>query len=307
MRSTTMTDAIEHSIDKARRGLLAQQAPDGHFVFPLEADATIPAEYILLEHFLDDIDPDMQKRLANYLRRIQGSHGGWSLFQDGDIDISATVKAYFALKLAGDDPAAPHMRRARDAVLALGGAARSNVFTRFTLALFGQVPWRAVPTMPVELMHLPRWFPFHISKVSYWSRTVMVPLVVLAALKPQAKNPRNVDIRELFVTAPEDERHYLHNPTGSPVGSAFLMVDLALRWAEPHFPTATRQRAIDKAMDFSRTRINGEDGLGGIFPAMANMLMALDANGVSRNDPEFATVRRAVRKLLLVNNGEAMC
>ena len=306
-RFTDVTEVTDEIVDAAKRALLNQQAPDGHFVFPLEADATIPAEYILLEHFLDDIDEDMQKRLANYLRRTQGMHGGWALFQDGDVDISATVKAYFALKLAGDDPNANHMRRAREAVLALGGAARSNVFTRFTLALFHQVPWRAVPTMPVELMHLPRWFPFHISKVSYWSRTVMVPLVVLAALKPRAKNPRNIDIRELFITDPFEERHYLRNPTGSTVGSAFLLVDRALRWAEPHFPTGPRQRAIDKAMDFTRERLNGEDGLGGIFPAIANTLMALDATGVSRNDPEFATVRRAVRKLLLINNGEAMC
>jgi squalene-hopene/tetraprenyl-beta-curcumene cyclase len=111
----------------------------------------------------------------------------------------------------------------------------------------------------------------------------------------------------VFITDPQEERNYLHNPTGSPVGTAFLMVDRALRWAEPYFPAGARQRAIDKAMDFSRTRMNGEDGLGGIFPAIANMLMALDATGVSRNDPEFATVRRAVRKLLLVSNGEAMC
>ena len=307
MRSTDMTEQTDLIVDEARRGLLTMQAPDGHFVFPLEADATIPAECILLEHFLDDIDGDMQRRLANYLRRTQGSHGGWSLFQGGDIDLSATVKAYYALKLVGDDPKATHMRRAHDAVHALGGAARANVFTRFSLALFGQVPWRAVPTMPVELMHLPRWFPFHISKVSYWSRTVMVPLVVLAALKPRAKNPRDIHIRELFVTDPLEERHYLRNPTGSLVGEAFLTVDRALRWADTRMPAGPRRRAIDKAMNFTRTRLNGEDGLGGIFPAIANSIMALDALGASRNDPEYATARRAVRKLLLVNNGDAMC
>jgi squalene-hopene/tetraprenyl-beta-curcumene cyclase len=302
-----MSDAADLIVDEARGALLGRQATDGHFVFPLEADATIPAEYILLEHFLDDIDGDMEARLANYLRRIQGARGGWPLFPDGDPDISATVKAYFALKLVGDDPEAPHMRRAREAVHQMGGAARTNVFTRFTLALFGQVPWRAVPTMPVELMHLPRWFPFHISKVSYWSRTVMIPLTVLAALKPHARNPRNVDIRELFLTGPFEEKHYLRNPTGALVGEAFLALDRVLRAAEPIMPKASRQSAIDKAMAFTRKRFNGEDGLGGIFPAMANSLMALEATGVSRNDPEFATVRRALRKLLLINNGEAMC
>ena len=113
------------------------------------------------------------------------------------------MKAYFALKLAGDDPEAAHMRRAREAVLAHGGAAQCNVFTRIALALFGQVPWRAVPVMPVEITLLPRWFPFHLEKVSYWSRTVIVPLLILMALKPRAKNPIGIDVRELFAEEPE--------------------------------------------------------------------------------------------------------
>jgi squalene-hopene/tetraprenyl-beta-curcumene cyclase len=299
--------AVDAAIAEAREALLAHQAPDGHWAFPLEADATIPAEYILLEHFLDDIDDEVEQRLANYLRRTQGADGGWPLFAEGGLDVSATVKAYFALKLAGDSPDEPHMRRAREAVLARGGGARCNVFTRFTLALWGQVPWRAVPIMPVEIMHLPRWSFFHLSKVSYWSRTVIVPLIVLAALKPRARNPRRFDIRELFVEDPFEERSYLVNPTGAFLGEAFLFVDRVLRWAEPFFPESARRRAIDKAMSFTRERLNGEDGLGGIFPAMANTLMAFDALGVSRNDPDYATARRAVRKLLLYDGDEAMC
>ena len=132
--------------------------------------------------------------VAAGLRAAQAEHGGWPLFNDGDFDMSATVKTYYALKLAGDDVEAPHMRRAREAVLARGGAARCNVFTRITLALFGQVPWRAVPVMPAEITLLPRWFPFHLEKVSYWSRTVIVPLLILMALKPRAKNPRGVGV-----------------------------------------------------------------------------------------------------------------
>ena len=125
------------------------------------------------------------------------------------------MKAYFALKMAGDDPQAPHMARARQAIHAMGGAEATNVFTRTLLALYGVMPWTAVPMMPVEIMLLPRWFPFHLSKVSYWARTVIVPLLVLMALKPRARNPRKVDIRELFVTPPEDETNYMTNPTGS--------------------------------------------------------------------------------------------
>ena len=190
MSTAPADDRLDAVVEEARDSLRELQRDDGHWVFELEADATIPAEYIMLEHFLDEIDPEVEAKLAVYLRRIQGRHGGWPLFYDGAFDLSATVKAYYALKLVGDDIEAPHMQRARDAILARGGAARANVFTRIALALFGQVPWRAVPVMPVEIMLLPRWFPFHLSKVSYWSRTVIVPLLVLMALKPRARNPR---------------------------------------------------------------------------------------------------------------------
>ena len=159
-------DRLAKVVAEARAGLEDLQKADGHWVFELEADATIPAEYVLLEHFLGEIDQALESKIAVYLRARQADHGGWPLYIGGDFDISATVKAYFALKLIGDDPDAPHMPRARAAILAHGGAARCNVFTRISLALFGQVPWRAVPVMPVEIMLLPRWFPFHLDKVS---------------------------------------------------------------------------------------------------------------------------------------------
>src|ERR1700712_3203598 len=190
--------ALASAVNRAAEALTRHQRPDGHFVFELEADATIPAEYVLLEHFLDRIDPGLETKIGVYLRSIQGKHGGWPLFHDGGFNISASVKAYFALKAIGDDPAAPHMARAREAILGARGAERTNVFTRAQLALFGLVPWRAVPVMPVEIMHLPLWFPFHLSKVSYWSRTVIVPLLVLMALRPRARNPRGVQIAALF-------------------------------------------------------------------------------------------------------------
>src|SRR5437868_2089434 len=181
--------ALELSIGSATRAMLDLRRPDGHWVFELEADCTIPAEYVLLRHFLGEpVDAALEAKIAVYLRRVQGAHGGWPLVHDGAFDMSASVKAYFALKMIGDSPEAPHMRRAREAIHSRGGAGRANVFTRMMLALFGFIPWRAVPVMPVEIMLLPRWFPFHIEKMSYWSRTVLVPLVVLQALKPKARN-----------------------------------------------------------------------------------------------------------------------
>ena len=298
---------LERAIEAAERALLDLQKDDGHWVFELEADATIPAEYILLEHYLDEIDDARQAKIGVHLRRIQNADGGWPLFYRGATDISATVKAYYALKMTGESPDAPHMARARERELELGGAARCNVFTRMALALFGQVPWRAVPMMPVEMTLLPRWFPFHLSKVSYWSRTVVVPLVILAALKPRARNPRKVDVRELFVRPPQNERGYMRAATGSPLGGAFLVLDGILRALEPLMPGAIRRAAIKRAVTFATERLNGEDGLGAIFPAMANSVMAFDALGYAKDHPDLAIAKRAIAKLLIEKPDETYC
>ncbi len=298
---------IDGVIEDARTWLAGCQADDGHWAFELEADATIPAEYIFLNHFLGTIDDEVEGKLAKYLRSIQENHGGWPLYHDGDFNMSASVKAYYALKLAGDDPDAPHMVRAREAILSRGGAAKANVFTRIALALFEQVPWRAVPVMRVEALLLPKFSPFHMDKVSYWSRTVMVPLLVLAVLKPKAANPRGVDIRELFVTPPERERNYLVNPTGHWLGSLMLAVDAAVRPFEGLFPKALERRAIDKAMDFVVERLNGEDGLGAIFPAMANAVMAFHALGYAPDHPHYQIARESIDKLLVFDGDQGYC
>ncbi len=300
---------LDSSIDRATAALLACQREDGHWLFELEADATIPAEYVLLRHYLGEpVDAALEAKIAVYLRRIQGAHGGWPLFAEGDLDVSATVKAYFALKMIGDSVDADHMRRAREAVRARGGAAHANVFTRIMLALFGFVSWRAVPVMPIEIMLLPKWFPFHLDKISYWSRTVIVPLLVLMAKKPLAKNPKGVRIDELFPDPPQT----LGPAPKAPQQKAswfwfFRGVDNVLRLVEPFFPTRTRQRAIDRAVAWVGERLNGEDGLGAIFPAMANSVMMFAALGISECDPRRAIARKSVEKLLIVHEREAYC
>src|SRR5262244_864899 len=202
-KSSASASAVDHGIAAATRALIALQQPDGHWVFELEADATIPAEYVLLRHYLGEpVDAALEAKIAVYLRRIQGAHGGWPLFHEGAFDMSATVKAYFALKMIGESIDAPHMVRARQAIRARGGAARANVFTRLLLALYGFIPWRALPAMPIEIMLLPTWFPFHLNKISYWSRTVIVPMLVLLVCRPKAHNPKRVNIDELFLESP---------------------------------------------------------------------------------------------------------
>ena len=300
-------DDLGRVIDESRDALGAVQREDGHWLYELEADVTITSEYILLKHYLDEVDPETEQAMAVYLRENQRDHGGWSLFEEGEPDISATVKAYFALKLAGDDPEAPHMRRARALVLAQGGAARANVFTRIMLALFGEVPWHAVPVMPVEIMHLPRWFPFHIEKISYWSRTVIVPMLIVMALRPRAKNPTGRGVRELFTTPPEEEPDFITSPKGAKLGPAFVALDKVLRAAEPFFPKASRQRAIEKAVAFITERLNGEDGVGGIYPAMAFTVIAFHELGYRPDHPDLVIARKSVEKLVVRSGSRVYC
>src|SRR6202165_1156628 len=301
--------ALEAAIARANKALLDLQQPDGHWVFELEADATIPAEYVLLQHYLGEGDAlSIEPKIAAYLRRTQRAGGAWPLVHDGAFDVSASVKAYFALKMIGEDPDAEHMRRARLAILDHGGAARSNVFTRVLLALYGILGWQSVPVMPVEIMLLPRSFPFHIAKISYWARTVIVPLLVLQALKPKARNPRRVRIDELFLEPPASVRR----PGKAPHQTwrwflLFAAVDAGLRAAEHWFPRKTRRRAIERAEAFVHERLNGKDGLGAIFPAMANSVMMLDVLGYPKDHPDVETARAAIDKLLVVKPHEAYC
>src|SRR6267143_1964255 len=242
--------SLEASIASATSALLEYRRPDGHWVFELEADSTIPAEYVLLRHYLGEpVDAPLQAKIANYLHRVQGAHGGWPLVHDGDFDMSASVKAYFALKMIGDSVDAPHMARAREAIRSRGGAIHSNVFTRFMLAMFGVLTWRSVPVLPVEIMLLPMWSPFHLNKISYWARTTIVPLMVLAALKPRAKNVSAIGIDELFLQKP----HSIGMTAKAPHQSwgwflLFRGLDSVLRVIEPLFPKKLRARAIDRLL-----------------------------------------------------------
>ena len=295
---------LDGALEEATRALLAQQHEQGHWVYELEADCTIPAEYILMMHFMDEVDTGLQRKLAAYLRARQGADGGWPLYHGGELDLSCTVKAYYALKLSGEPTDTALMRRAREAILERGGAARANVFTRITLALFGQLPWRGVPFIPVEIMLLPRWFPFHITKVSYWSRTVMVPLFVLCTLRPRPKRPV-ASVRELFTVAPERERHYF--VPRSHLNRVFFALDRLGRRLEPLIPKRLRARALRQAEAWIVRRLNGSGGLGAIFPAMVNAYEALDCLGYAPEHPYRNTAREALRALLVEGAQQAYC
>ena len=291
-KGQTVADAVA----RAREALLAAQHPDGHWCYELEADCTIPAEYVLFLRYFGERRPELEAKIGNYLRSRQAEHGGWPLYLGGDLDMSCTVKAYYALKLIGDDPDAPHMVRAREAVLARGGAARANVFTRIALAIFEQIPWRGAPFMPPEIMLLPRWFFFHLDKVSYWSRTVMVPLFVICAAKARAANPDGIGVCELFSIDPEAERNYF--PVRSWMNRLILLVERTARPFEPLIPGWLRRKALKRAENWFVPRCN-EGGLGAIFPAMINAYMALDLLGHDKKEPLMVEARQAIEDLLV--------
>jgi squalene-hopene/tetraprenyl-beta-curcumene cyclase len=297
----------EERADMAAGYLLECQHEAGFWVFDLEADSTIPAEYLLLQRFLGLADPSMESRLVRYLYKKQLPDGGWPLYHKGSSDISASVKAYFALKLAGEPPESENMTKARRKIQEMGGAERVNVFTRITLALFGQIPWRTVPAMPVEIMLLPRWFFFHLHKISYWSRCVMVPLLILFAKRPVCQLPKDADIRELFLAPPEKIKHIDRAIPGKMRRNLFIFLDRVLKRAEPMIPGGMRRKALEKAEAWTRERMKGEGGPGGIFPAMANSLMALQVLGAGYDDPDFSRCHQAVEDLITQSEGETFC
>ena len=296
---------LNRAIEKAQDQLVSLQNDNGYWVFELEADCTIPSEYILMMNYLGEIDEALQSKIANYLRSRQSQDGSYPLFTGGFADISCSTKVYYALKLAGDSIEAEHMVRLRNYILSKGGAAKANVFTRIMLATFEQLPWRGVPYIPVEIMLFPSWFPFHLDKVAYWSRTVMVPLFILCTLKAKAKNPKNINILELFVTHPDEEQHYF--PERTILNKVFLGLDFLGRATRPLIPKKSRDLAIVKAKDWIIERLNGEDGLGGICPAMMAAYQALLLLGMPKDHELIVTARKAIDKLLVINEHDAYC
>ena len=279
---------VEEAIGRAQEHLLSLQHPEGYWLGELEADSTLTSEYIMLRHFLRRVDRDRERKVANYLKARQLPDGGWDLFPGGASDISATVKAYFAFKLMGYAPDDALMRRARENIVAKGGVTKANVFTKIALALLGQYDWRGVPSMPVEIILFPRWFYFNLTEVSYWSRTVIVPLLILMDLKPACPIPPPAGIDELYVPSraaadlrfPRSERLFTWK-------NFFITLDRLLHGLERWTPRPFRARARQQALTWILTRM-GPGGLGGIYPAMANAVMALHTLGYSEDHPKMA-------------------
>jgi len=302
-------EQLKEAIAHAGNHLLSLQSDAGYWVFDLEADTTIPSEYVLLQRFLGRrMDQGLKDRLGRYIRQRQLPDGGWPLYsEDGIANISASVKAYFALKMLGDSQNEQHMVKARHVILNLGGAARVNVFTRVSLAMFGQIPWHTTPAMLVEIMLLPRWFFFHLSKISYWSRTVLVPLLILYANRPVCRLYPEETVPELFIDPPETLRHIDGFSAGARQKNLFIILDRILKKVDRCMPRKIRAKAISRAEAWTVERMQGTGGIGAIFPAMANAVMALKVLGYADDDPDYLRGIAALDDLLLDRDNESLC
>ena len=278
---------VTQAISKSQDFLLSLQHPDGHWEGELFVDATLCCDTILFLHWSGRLDEDLQRKCANHIRKRQTEDGGWNTFVGGPSEINASVKAYFALKLAGDSPNAVWMREARANILRLGGIPQMNTYGRLYLALLGQFPWKYVPTVPPEIFLLPRWFFFNIYEMSSWSRTIIAPLAILNHSQPTRTLPPHLHLHELYpaglentdLSLKKDGRFWAWR-------NFFLRCDAALKLYN-RFPFHPLRRwVLKKAEEWMTARMGeGSEGLSAIFPAMLNAMMALKALGYADDHP----------------------
>jgi squalene-hopene/tetraprenyl-beta-curcumene cyclase len=300
--STVLTrpSRLHTAIHAARRALLGRQKPDGHWVGELQGDTILESEYILLLAFLGRESDDAVRPAANYILQQQQPDGGWSNYPDGPADVSVSVKAYFALKIAGHSADAPHMVRAREVIRRLGGAVKCNSFTKFYLALLGQFPYGNCPSVPPELVLLPRWFYFNIYALSSWSRTIFVPLSIVYAHRPVHQLPEAMGIRELFLEAPETPLWPCPpSRTRLSWNNFFLAVDWLWKKVERFRLSPFRKLALRQAVAWMREHYEDSDGLGAIFPPMVYTAIALRCLGVPDDDPEFRWAMQQLTDLMI--------
>ena len=281
------------ALERAMSALLGKQAAGGWWVGELQGDSILESEYLLLKWILgQEHDPDLRK-IANHLRNLQNQDGGWSLYPGGPADTSGTVKGYFALKLMGDDPDSPHMRRARELIRAAGGAEKCNTFTRFYFACLGQISFDSCPSVPPEVVFLPKWFYFNLYNVSAWTRTMILPLGIVTTLRPVRQIPKHLGISELYLDP------VAANTLGKPTQSltwrnAFLWIDGLLKRYEESPIQPLRERALAAAEKWLLDHMEDSEGLGAIFPPMVYILIVLKALGYP---DDHAVVKKAHKDL----------
>ncbi len=276
-----ISDAMQRSVN----WFLSAQAPEGYWWGELEADSTLESDYILYQYVLGRFEREKIAKLANYVRRQQLPDGGWSIYPGGPAEINATVKAYFALKLAGDLPEASHLERARRKVNELGGLEAANSYTRFYLAMVGAIAWDLVPAIPPELMLLPNWFLVNVYEMSSWTRSILIPLTILYAQRPDWKVPEHGQVGELFRNGSRKTAAFKWDRRVVSWRNLFLAINKLLKAHERLSWKPLRRRALGRARAWLLEHLERSDGLGTIYPAMVNSVFALMALGFPPEDP----------------------
>jgi len=272
--------AIAHGIDY----LMSLQSTEGYWLAELGADSTLVSDYVFYLHVLGRLDPGRVAKMAEHIRRAQLANGGWNIFYDGPAEVNATVKAYFALRIAGDAPQSAHLVRAREQVRKLGGLERTNSFTRLYLALAGVIGWDMVPAIPPELMLLPGWFPINIYEMSSWTRAIVIPLTILYGRKPRWSVDPAVSVDELFLDSAKRTAAFDLEAKIS-WRNAFLLLDRTLKLYERMPWKPGRRFALRLAEEWMLQHLDRSDGLAAIYPAMMNSVFALLASGYPSGQP----------------------
>lgn len=298
---TVLDEDIEAGIALSQEHLLGLQKPDGYWIGELIVDSTLCSDYLLYMHWRGKVDPALQEKCVRHIRRRQLPDGGWNIYHGGPSEINASVKAYFALKLAGDSQQAPWMQEARANILRLGGIPHCNTYTKLYLALMGQFPWKYLPIIPAELVLLPDWLYFNIYQMSSWSRAMLVPLAVMNHFKPTRQLPEEKQLHELYPCGLEGADFSLRRSERFWTWrNFFLRCDEALKWLDSLPWRPFRARALRRAEAWMLERMGpGSDGLAAIFPAMLNALVALQVLGYPEDHPVFVKARRDFEELFV--------
>jgi squalene-hopene/tetraprenyl-beta-curcumene cyclase len=297
---------LEHvveGIERSKDWLLGLQHPDGYWCGELEADSMLESDYIFVHTLLGTGDRGRMERAVNEILRQQNEDGGWSIYPNGPSNISLGVKAYFALKLMGRPADDPVLVKARKWILANGGVTEVNTFTKIYLCFMGQYEYDAVPAVPPELVLFPKWFYFNIYEISAWSRAIVVPLSIAYAKKPFKKITKEQGIDELFIGGRENANLHLKWDKKKIFGwrNIFLAADRIAHWAERVHIRPLRKIALKKAEKWMLERFEKSDGLGAIYPAMLNALIALACLGYTPDDPQFIRAMDEFEKLGIDN------
>jgi squalene-hopene/tetraprenyl-beta-curcumene cyclase len=283
--SRTIGPHAEQAIERGVGWLLSVQNREGYWWGELEADTTLESDYILYLQILGDLNSPKVAKLAKYVRERQLPDGGWNIFYGGPSELNATVKAWVALRLAGDAASAPHLEHARAKILDLGGLEATNSYVRFYLAMVGAIEWNLAPAIPPELMLLPKWFPVNFYEMSSWTRGIVVPLSIVWARRTEWRLPEGVTVGELFKQPGATPHSLAWDKRLVSWKNFFLALDRGVKLYERLPWKPFRSAALSLARNWMIERLERSEGLGTIYPAMMNSIFALLADGGDTADP----------------------